>query len=102
MTRALARAAGRTYSRALTARGERSMSGSLVRASTAVLACAVSVGAVGVAQAQPAPAGLDGFTPRHAALQRQYEARFQRGVSAGDIGRLSRRLSTRPHLVGTP
>src|SRR3954452_12870059 len=64
-------------------------------------ACAMTLtGAVSVAQAQDGD--LDGFTPSNADKQRQYEARFQQGVSADDIGRLSRNLSRRPHLVGTP
>src|SRR6188472_4307449 len=62
------------------------------------LACA---GGSSVARAQGDNDGLDGFTPGHAAQQRRYEALFQRGVSADDIGRLNRRLSRRPHLVGT-
>src|SRR3954454_17854951 len=64
-----------------------------------VSACALALAtATGVAQAQD----LDGFTPDHAALQRQYEARFQEGVSADDMRALSRGFSRRPHLVGTP
>jgi N-acetylated-alpha-linked acidic dipeptidase len=56
-------------------------------------------GATGVAQAQ---SGLDGYTPANAAKQQQYEAGFQDGVSADDIRALSRNLSKRPHLVGSP
>ncbi len=66
-----------------------------------VSACALALAATtGVAQAQTGD--LDGFTPDHAALQRQYEARFQEGVSADDMRALSRGFSRRPHLVGTP
>jgi N-acetylated-alpha-linked acidic dipeptidase len=66
-------------------------------------ACAMTLGgAVGIAQAQTDAGGLNGYTPGHAALQREYEARFQQGVSADDMGRLSRNLSRRPHRVGTP
>ncbi len=61
----------------------------------------VCVAGAGSARAQTDAGGLDGFTPERAALQRQYEARFQGGVSAEDLGRLSRGLSRRPHLVGT-
>src|SRR5262245_28958660 len=57
-------------------------------------------GAVSVAQAQDGD--LDGFTPSNSAKQRDFEARFQQGVSADDIGRLSRGFSRRPHVVGTP
>src|SRR4051794_17059037 len=57
-------------------------------------------GAAGAAQAQTGD--LDGFTPGRAATQREYEQRFQEGVSADDIRSLSRNLSRRPHVVGTP
>ena len=67
-----------------------------------LVACGlVCAGGVGSARAQTEAGGLDGFTPGHAASQRAYEARFQRGVSADDIRRLNRGLSRRPHLVGT-
>ena len=67
-----------------------------------LVACGlVCAGGVGSARAQTEAGGLDGFTPGHAASQRAYETRFQQGVSADDIGRLNRRLSRRPHLVGT-
>jgi N-acetylated-alpha-linked acidic dipeptidase len=73
------------------------------RGRVAVLAACglVCAGGVGSAAAQTKAGGLDGFTPGHAASQRAYEARFQQGVSADDIGRLNRRVSRRPHLVGT-
>ena len=78
------------------------MSGSFAGRRLALLAVSVMTvaGAASVAQAQD-DGGLDGFTPEHAALQRQYEARFQQGVSADDLGRLNRSLSRRPHLLGT-
>src|SRR4051812_43680231 len=64
-----------------------------------VSACALALAVTtGVAQAQD----LDGFTPGHAALQRQFEASFQEGVSADDMRTLNRGFSRRPHLVGTP
>src|SRR4051812_39260178 len=74
---------------------------SLARAPLAVLAAGALalVGATGVAQAQ---SGLDGYTPENAAKQQQYEARFQDRVSADDMRSLSRNLSEKPHLVGTP
>jgi N-acetylated-alpha-linked acidic dipeptidase len=59
-------------------------------------ACALALAAAASARAQ------DGFTPGNAAHQRDYEARFQEGVSADDMRGLSRTLSRRPHLVGTP
>src|SRR3954451_23954572 len=64
-----------------------------------VSACALALAVTtGVAQAQD----LDGFTPGHAALQCQFEASFQEGVSADDMRTLNRGFSRRPHLVGTP
>jgi N-acetylated-alpha-linked acidic dipeptidase len=77
------------------------MRASLARAPLAVLAAGALTlaAATGVAQAQ---SGLDGYTPENAAKQQQYEARFQDGVSADDIRSLSRDLSAKPHLVGTP
>jgi hypothetical protein len=42
-----------------------------------------------------------GFTDRGAALQRTYEQRFVRGISADAIRRTSRALSRRPRLTGT-
>ena len=78
------------------------MKWSFVRAGAVALACgATAVGSPG-AHAQPAPPALTGYTPSGSAHQQAYEARFQSGVSADDIGRLSRALSRRPHLVGTP
>jgi N-acetylated-alpha-linked acidic dipeptidase len=76
----------------------RSMRGRVAVVAACGLMCA---GGAVSAQAQTEAGGLDGFTPERADLQRAYEARFQRGVSAEDLGRLSRRLSRRPHLVGT-
>src|SRR3954466_5944809 len=82
--------------------GRHAMRGTHARGRLALLAaCATSLaGAVSVAQAQDGD--LDGFTPSNAAKQREYEARFQQRVSADDLGRLNRRFSRRPHLVGTP
>src|SRR4051812_35819623 len=65
------------------------------------VACASALAAAtGVAQAQTEP--LDGFTPGHATKQRDYEARFQQGVSADDLGNLNRGISRVPHLDGSP
>jgi N-acetylated-alpha-linked acidic dipeptidase len=72
-----------------------------MRAPLALLAAGTLTlaGATGVAHAQTA---LDGYTPADAAQQQRYEAAFQEGVSADDIRSLSRNLSRRPHVVGTP
>jgi N-acetylated-alpha-linked acidic dipeptidase len=76
--------------------------GTSMRVRAAVAACGlVCAGAVGTASAQTEAGDLDGFTPGHAAQQRAYEARFQKGVSAENIGRTSRSQTRRPHLVGT-
>jgi len=77
------------------------MRASFARARLAALAAGTLTlaGATGVAEAQT---GLDGYTPENAAKQQRYEAAFQEKVSAGDIRSLSRKLSDRPHLVGTP
>src|SRR4051812_17376982 len=85
-------------------RREAEMRRSIVGGRLSMLAvCGVlCAGAAGSAQAQTPGGDLDGFTPAHAAQQRDYEARFQQGVSAEDLGRLNRRLSRRPHLVGSP
>jgi N-acetylated-alpha-linked acidic dipeptidase len=61
---------------------------------------AVCAGGAGTARAQDGGA-LDGFTPGHATQQRDYESRFQQGVSADSIGRLNRNLSRVPHVVGS-
>ena len=62
-------------------------------------ACVLAVTAT-PAIAQEAP--ISGFTAEHAAEQRAYEAAYTAGVSAEDIGRTSRRLSSRPQLIDTP
>jgi hypothetical protein len=69
-----------------------------------VLAVMVACGAVvfGLTDAALAQSDeLDGFTADHAAVQRADEEQFQAGVSADDVGALSRDLSRRPHVVGT-
>src|SRR3954447_16744687 len=78
------------------------MRASLARARLALLATGTLTlaGVTGVAEAQTT--GLDGFTPANAAQQQQYEQGFQEGVSADDIRTLSRNLSKKPHVVGTP
>ncbi len=76
----------------------RSMRGRVAVVAACGMVCA---GGASSALAQTDAGGLDGFTPERAALQREYESRFQSGVSAQDLGQLSRSLSRRPHLVGT-
>jgi N-acetylated-alpha-linked acidic dipeptidase len=65
-----------------------------------VVVTGVALGAsAAAAGAQDPP--IAGFTAEHAARQSAYEDAFTRGVSPDNIGRTSRRLSRRPHLVGT-
>jgi N-acetylated-alpha-linked acidic dipeptidase len=61
--------------------------------------------AAGATTAQSALQGdepIAGFTLEGSAAQRRAEARFQRGVSAAEAGDLSRALSVRPQLIGSP
>jgi N-acetylated-alpha-linked acidic dipeptidase len=58
--------------------------------------------AIAVPGASAQPGGIEGFAPDHTAAQRQAEARFQRGVSPQVAGELSRTLSVRPQLIGSP
>jgi N-acetylated-alpha-linked acidic dipeptidase len=70
------------------------------RLGLAVVAASAFAATAAPAAAQDAP--MSGFTAEHAAHQRAYEAAFTQGVSAEDIGRTSRRLSSRPQLIATP
>jgi N-acetylated-alpha-linked acidic dipeptidase len=81
----------------------------VIRRLSAWAAITASVGvlapAVGANAAQSAAQGDDpiaGFTPERSAEQSRAEARFQRGVSAAEAGDLSRALSVRPQLIGSP
>jgi N-acetylated-alpha-linked acidic dipeptidase len=54
---------------------------------------------------EPAPTGpseMLGYDPQSAALQRNWEKKFQEGISADNIRENMRRLSARPHHVGSP
>jgi N-acetylated-alpha-linked acidic dipeptidase len=50
----------------------------------------------------PAPAALLGYSAQNAVLQGQWEKRFRAGISASNIRDNMRRLSARPHHVGSP
>src|SRR5271167_2382733 len=50
----------------------------------------------------PAAAVMLGYSARSAALQAQWEGRFKDGISAANIRENMRRLSARPHHVGSP
>jgi N-acetylated-alpha-linked acidic dipeptidase len=76
----------------------------LVVVIVAVLALGALATEAGAATQRAAQADepIAGFTPEHSREQRRAEARFQRAVSAEEAGRLSRTLSERPQLIGTP
>jgi N-acetylated-alpha-linked acidic dipeptidase len=73
---------------------------------TAIVAAVAVLGpAVPATAAEAAPqadAPIAGFTPEHSAEQSRAEARFQRAVSATEAGQISRALSVRPQLIGSP
>jgi N-acetylated-alpha-linked acidic dipeptidase len=72
------------------------------RPSSRLVALAVtSVAALAAAPAAAQDEPISGFTQQSATQQRAYEDAFTRGVSAQSIGRTSRQLSRRTHLVGT-
>jgi N-acetylated-alpha-linked acidic dipeptidase len=52
--------------------------------------------------ANPLPTVLLGYSARSAATQRQWEGQFKDGVSAANIRENMRRMSARPHHVGSP
>src|SRR5476649_870259 len=54
------------------------------------------------AQSKPEPAPLLGYTAQSSPLQTDWEKRFQSGIVAGNIREDMRRLSARPHHVGSP
>src|SRR5262245_61244581 len=56
----------------------------------------------GLAASAAAQEPISGFTERSAQAQRDYETRFQEGVSPEVIGRNSRALSRTPQLIATP
>jgi N-acetylated-alpha-linked acidic dipeptidase len=67
--------------------------------------------AVGLLAPAPSPAALQatqadepipGFSPESSRQQARAEGRFQRAVSAAEAGDLSRTISVRPQLIGTP
>jgi N-acetylated-alpha-linked acidic dipeptidase len=64
--------------------------------------------AVGLLAPAPSPAApqadepIPGFSPESSRQQARAEARFQRAVSAAEAGDLSRTISVRPQLIGTP
>jgi N-acetylated-alpha-linked acidic dipeptidase len=60
---------------------------------------------LGLVRSEPesaANSALAGYTPQAAAQQRDWERKFQDGISADHIRENMRRLSARPHHVGSP
>jgi N-acetylated-alpha-linked acidic dipeptidase len=60
---------------------------------------------LGLVRSEPESApnsALAGYTPQDAAQQRDWERKFQDGISADHIRENMRRLSARPHHVGSP
>jgi len=56
----------------------------------------------GTAPSSASPAQLLGYTTQTSAAERDWEKRFQDGVVAANIRENDRRLSARPHHVGSP
>src|SRR5882672_10282028 len=54
------------------------------------------------AQSKPEQAPLLGYSPEGSSLQRDWETKFRNGVVPGNIRENMRRLSARPHHVGSP
>lgn len=52
--------------------------------------------------ANPPPAVLLGYSSQNAVLQTQWEGKFRDGISPANIRESMRRLSARPHHVGSP
>ena len=57
---------------------------------------------VASAAAPDGGATLQGFSPNHSTAQREWEAKFRSTVSADNIREFNKRLSARPHHVGSP
>jgi N-acetylated-alpha-linked acidic dipeptidase len=71
--------------------------------SRAVVACAVAVAAPAWIAASSAPEGaILGFLGDRAAAQRALEARFDQGLRKENLRDWMKRLSARPHAVGSP
>src|SRR4051812_2545091 len=54
------------------------------------------------AQIKPEPASLLGYSAQTASNQRDWEKKFQDGIVAENIRENMRRMSARPHHVGSP
>ena len=66
--------------------------------------CVLAAAPLLAVQSEPgAPAGsLLGYSAQGAALESEWEQKFQDGISADNIRENMRRLSARPHHVGSP
>jgi N-acetylated-alpha-linked acidic dipeptidase len=47
-------------------------------------------------------ATIDGFTREHSRMQREWETKFKNGISPDNLRESMRRLTARPHHVGSP
>ncbi len=70
------------------------------------MAALITIGAAtigtGVTAAAQADEPISGFTRDHSVVQQRAERSFQQAISANDIGRFSRTVSSRPQLIGSP
>ena len=69
---------------------------------TALITIGAASIAAGATTAAQAAEPIQGFAPDRSAEQQRAEQRFQRAISANDIGRFSRTVSKRPQLIGSP
>jgi len=76
----------------------------MLKRSHVVLPILISILAVSAAADPPSPGGwpMLGFSDAHAGEQRALEARFDANLNAGDLRDWLKRLSARPHHVGSP
>jgi N-acetylated-alpha-linked acidic dipeptidase len=75
----------------------------MLKRSHVVLPILISILAVSAAADPPSPGGsMLGFSDAHAGEQRALEARLDANLNAGDLRDWLKRLSARPHHVGSP
>jgi N-acetylated-alpha-linked acidic dipeptidase len=64
--------------------------------------CILIPGLVASAAAPDRGTTLQGFSPNHSNVEREWEAKFRSIVSADNVREFDKRLSARPHHVGSP
>ena len=67
-----------------------------------LLLVAPSIAVLSEPASSPSTAVMLGYSAQGAALQGQWERKFKDGISAANIRENMRRLSARPHHVGSP